>query len=268
MKREERLRYLIHALLTERPEYASLHIPDSTDKQALLLRSLMNLREPNDIHEEFLRIQDEELSFQREAKGVVEISDIEESPADHRLCLWQGDITRLNADCIVNAANSRMLGCFIPLHSCIDNAIHSAAGIQMRLECHALMQQLGREAHTAEVLMTQGYNLPARYVLHTVGPIVAANNEPTAEQCEELKACYTHCLDRAESEGLTSIAFCCISTGVFRFPNAAAATIAVNAVKEYFQRHPHSCIEKVIFNVFKHEDLHIYQQLLAYGLSS
>lgn len=269
MERKERLRNLLNTLLSEKPEYASMRLPEGVDEQALLLRSLMNVREPNDINPEFLRLQDEELSFQREEKGIVKADDLGGSPADPRLCLWQGDITRLEADCIVNAANSRMLGCFVPLHNCIDNAIHSAAGIQLRLECYTQMQKLGRcEARTAEVISTRGYNLPARRVLHVTGPIVIDADGPTDRQREELRACYANCLAEAEDEGLESIAFCCISTGVFNFPNDEAAVIAVDTVKAYLHQHPQSSIRKVIFNVFKDEDLHIYKRLLNDGLLS
>ncbi|MDO4163928.1 MAG: protein-ADP-ribose hydrolase [Bacteroides sp.] len=266
MERKERLHYLLNTLLSEKPEYASIRLPEGVDEQALLLRSLMNVREPNDINPEFLRLQDEELSFQREGKGIVKADDFGGSPADPRLCLWQGDITRLEVDCIVNAANSQMLGCFIPLHGCIDNAIHSAAGIQVRLECYAQMQKFGREAHTAEVISARGYNLPARRILHVTGPIVTNADGPTDRQRKELQACYANCLVEAENEKLESIAFCCISTGVFRFPNAEAATIAVDTVRAYFQQHLQSGIRKVVFNVFKDEDLHIYRRLLGYGL--
>lgn len=263
MERTERLHYLIHWLLAERQEGTAIPASD-IDGLLRLFHSLKTIREPAAIPDEFLRIQDEELAFQREAKGTVGIDDMAASPLNNRLCLWQGDITRLKADGIVNAANSRMLGCFVPLHSCIDNAIHSAAGIQMRLECQTLMQRLGREACTGEVLLTGGYNLPARYVLHTVGPIVTDPDGPTNRQKEELAACYTHCLAQADDKRMESIAFCCISTGVFRFPNAEAARIAVRSVDSYLHQHPESSIRKVVFNVFKDEDLHLYQQLLGY----
>lgn len=265
MKREERLRYLIGVLLAEQPAYAFRPVPDHVEAQEKLLQALMNVRNPKPIGQDFLDRQDEELTFQKIRKGVVKANELEEYAPGSRLCLWQGDITRLEVDGIVNAANSRMLGCFVPLHSCIDNVIHSAAGVQMRWECHTLMQRLGRDARTGEVLLTRGYNLPARYVLHVTGPIVTGDDGPTDEQKEELRACYANCLAKAECEGMESIAFCCISTGVFRFPNAEAAEIAMGEVREYFREHPQSCIRKVIFNVFKDEDLHIYQKLLSDG---
>ncbi|MGL5273412.1 MAG: protein-ADP-ribose hydrolase [Phocaeicola sp.] len=174
--------------------------------------------------------------------------------------LWQGDITRLKVDAIVNAANSALLGCFVPMHRCIDNAIHSAAGAQLRISCNALMQ--GGAEPTGDAKITKGYNLPARYVLHTVGPIVT-NGKPTPKQEEELAKCYHSCLTLANEYGVESIAFCCISTGEFGFPQQRAAEIAVSTVLNYLESEESISIKKIIFNVFKDEDLSIYRTILS-----
>jgi O-acetyl-ADP-ribose deacetylase (regulator of RNase III) len=215
-----------------------------------LMRALMNVRPPLPATEEFLRRQDRELQWQMADKGIVE-------PQGKGLQVWQGDITRLKVDAIVNAANSELLGCFIPLHSCIDNAIHSAAGIELREACYRIMRVQGHEEATGTAKITPGFNLPAKYVIHTVGPIIP-DGQPTSEQEEELASCYRSCLDIAEDYGLHSIAFCCISTGVFHFPRRRAAEIAVETVRSY----PKKNIDTVIFNTFKDEDDHIYRQLV------
>lgn len=264
MERKERLHSLLEILLTEKPEYRPVNLPATVEEQALLLRCLMNIREPQPVGEDFLRLQDEELAAQREEKGVVDVEELPTIGPDKRFCLWQGDITRLKAGAIVNAANNKMLGCFVPLHNYIDNAIHSAAGVQMRLACHAQMEKRIGEVITGDVLVTRGYNLPARYVLHTVGPIVATGGKPTLKQRRELATCYNHCLKAADRYGLESLVFCCISTGVFRFPGKDAAKIAVDTVKQYFQTHIESGIRRVVFNVFKDEDLTTYQKLLEW----
>lgn len=199
-------------------------------------------------------------------KGIVtleEIPTVEEQyggkrPYADRLSVWQGDITRLSVDAIVNAANSQMLGCFVPCHKCIDNAIHSAAGIQLRQECSQIMKMQGHEERTGNAKITKGYNLPCRYVIHTVGPIVRGNL--TGNDCRLLRSCYDSCLELAEAKGLKSIAFCCISTGEFHFPNEAAAEIAVEAVTDFLKN---SSLERVIFNVFKEYDRSLYEQLLG-----
>lgn len=196
-------------------------IPDNLEDCQRLMRALQNVREPRPVSEDFLRWQDEELQAQKNDKGVAEISESG---------VWQGDITRMKVDAIVNAANSQMLGCFRPLHNCIDNCIHSAAGVQLRLECNDIMQRLGREARTSEAFITKGYNLPAKFVIHTVGPIIP-DGVPTPGQEVQLANCYTNCLDLADGKNLRSIAFCCISTGVFMFPQRRAAEIATSAVR-------------------------------------
>ena len=266
MTREERVDSLIRYLRNENDGYASIREPVNYDEKRRLLRSLMNVRWPGEASEEFLARQDEFLTEEAEEKGIVDYADIPVIGDIYpcigiknmdRISLWRGDITRLRADAIVNAANSQMLGCFVPCHGCIDNAIHSAAGIQLRNECARMMEEQGHEEPTGKAKITQGYNLPASHVIHTVGPIVGL--EVTQRQKEELKSCYLNCMKLAEKEGLKSIAFCCISTGEFHFPNKLAAQIAVETVDRYLSS---SKLERVIFNVFKEEDYNIYKKLL------
>ena len=259
MNREERLNILIDGLQKESCEYAQLSIPDDiTDKQKLF-RALMNLRPPNPIDAEWLELQNDELREQLQDKGgAIDISSL---PRNGRYILWQGDITRLNADAIVNAANSQMLGCFAPLHGCIDNAIHSAAGVQLRLACDSLMRNKGIPEPTGEAEITPAFNLPSKFVIHTVGPIVHTK-EPTVKDRHSLEECYMSCLKCAEANGLASIAFCCISTGEFHYPNKEAAQVALSTVNSYFETHPDSTITTVVFNVFKDIDYDIYKKLL------
>lgn len=274
MDRLENLENIIMYLMAD--EHVSHQIPSTLEERQRMMRALMNVWssesiqaclegrvatnedevnvwEPKAISNDFLTMQDAELQMQREDKGVVEISDITPQTSDIRL--WQGDITRLKVDAIVNAANAQALGCWAPLHNCIDNCIHSAAGIQLRKECADKMQ--GRLLATGDAFITQGYNLPARYVIHTVGPIIP-DGVPTKEQEEQLAQCYRSCLDLAEQNGLESIAFCCISTGVFHFPNEQAAKIAIETVKSY----PRHALKTIVFNVFLDKDRDIYQRLL------
>ena len=260
---KDRLERLLRSLLNERPEYSKIAIPDTTEGMRELLRALMNVREPAPVDADTLRLQDEELAAQREEKGVVDLSGIAPSPLYPELRLWQGDITRLCADAIVNAANSRMLGCFVPLHRCIDNAIHSAAGMELREECDRIMHSQGHPEPTGCAKITHGYNLPAKWVIHTVGPIVYGPF-PTEEDCMLLGDCYRNCLALADEYKLESIAFCCISTGEFRFPHARAAEIAVSTVREYMQSRSEGTVSTVVFNVFKDEDYRLYKKLLGY----
>ena len=257
--RTDKLRYILRTLLAEREEYAGWQIPDTPEKQQSLMRALLNVRPPHPVSPEFLQAQDAELGLQLADKGIVTLSDIPPCQSDGRLRIWQGDITRLQADAIVNAANNALLGCFVPLHRCIDNAIHSAAGIQLRLECNKLMQTQGYPEPTGCAKITKGYNLPARYVLHTVGPIVRGG-KPTPRQEMELADCYRSCLALADAHELTNIAFCCISTGEFGFPQERAAQIAVGTVTDCLKTA--SYLQTVVFNVFKDEDLSIYRGLL------
>jgi len=264
-----RLDKLIHYLLDEIPQYSEIQIPEDLQGKRDLFRALRNVREPKPVSEEFLRLQDEELQAQLQEKGIVELVDVEEvcrdatwhvSTGEH-LSLWQGDITRLRVDAIVNAANAQMLGCFHPLHRCIDNAIHSAAGVQLREECHRLMLQQGHPEPTGRAKITKAYNLPCKYVIHTVGPIIP-NGIPTESQKEQLASSYRNIMVCASENGLESIAFCCISTGEFRFPNQLAAEIAVHTVKDYLNAHPDCSVKHVVFNVFKDEDRDIYQRII------
>lgn len=261
MDRSENLRYILRTLLDERAEYAGVQIPGSLTEQQRLMRALLNVRPPAPVSREFLEAQDAELRMQLVEKGTVSLQQIEPCTSDGRLRIWQGDITRLQADGIVNAANSAMLGCFVPLHRCIDNAIHSAAGVQLRLACGRLMQAQGHPEPTGQAKITDGYNLPAHHVIHTVGPIVR-DGQPTPRQEMELAGCYRSCLALADAHGLESIAFCCISTGEFGFPQRRAAEIAVRTVTEYLDTNARTCINTVIFNVFKDDDLSIYRDIL------
>ena len=257
MTQDERRRFLIGALLAEQPQYRDTALPEDKQAQRLLLRALLNVRPPLAARPDFLRVQDAYLQAVTEQKGVVDYRTLR--PVRDRLYLWQGDITALKCDAIVNAANSALLGCFIPCHGCIDNAIHSAAGVQLRLECARLMNQQGTPEPTGQAKITKAYNLPCRYVLHTVGPIV--RGAVTEEDRRLLSGCYLSCLELAESYGLKSVAFCCISTGEFHFPNEEAARIAIQTVEAYQKEHQNS--PEVIFNVFKDNDLEIYRKLLG-----
>lgn len=261
MNQIETIRMLNSMLLTEMPEYQSdaSRFPSDQFNQRRLLRSLMNVRRPVPLKPAFLKAQDELLRREREEKGIVHVSSLPASPVDARLVIWQGDITRLDADAIVNAANCQLLGCFWPCHGCIDNAIHSAAGLQLREECRQIMEAQGHDEPTGQAKLTGAYNLPAKYVLHTVGPII--RGPLTRQDRDDLASCYRSCLEVAEKEGLKSVAFCCISTGEFHFPNRDAAEIAVATVRN-FLRH-NTSIQKVIFNVFKDVDEKIYRELLG-----
>lgn len=263
MTHEEQLIYLIRELLAEEPQYKNIVIPDDIQGRKNLLRALMNVRAPKPIHEEFLRVQDEYLSAERDELGVVDGEKLPALSSDNRLVLWQGDITTLKADAIVNAANSALRGCFCALHSCIDNMIHSRSGIQLRLYCDEIMRVQGHDEPTGQAKITPAFNLPSRYVLHTVGPIIYGR--VTRKDRELLASCYRSCLELAAEKGLTSVAFCCISTGEFHFPNREAAKIAVETVKDFLRKD--SRIERVIFNVFKDTDLKIYRDLLGENLS-
>ena len=262
MTRKERLTFLIDALLAEMPEYREQTeaFPSGDAAQRRLLRSLMNVRPPMPLDPQFLEVQDALLSAEREEKGVVDGAALPPIAADPRLVLWQGDITRLAADAIVDADNSALLGCFAPCHGCIDNAIHSAAGLQLRDACAEIMRAQGHPEPAGRAKLTRAYNLPARYVLHTVGPIVG--RWVTWKDRRELAACYRSCLALAAEHGLRSVAFCCISTGEFHFPNQEAAEIAVRTVREFLEQQTTS-VERVIFNVFKDLDAAIYRRLLG-----
>lgn len=261
MNRMEKLQFLNQLLLDEMPEYRAqaAQFPREDAAQRRLLRSLMNLRPPMPLKGEFLQVQDAVLSEEREARGVVDADALPATAVNPRMAIWQGDITRLAADAIVDADNSALLGCFCPCHGCIDNAIHSAAGLQLRDECHALMTAQGHPEPAGQAKLTGAYNLPAKYILHTVGPVV--RGRVTRRDREELAACYRSCLELAAERGLETVAFCCISTGEFHFPNREAAEIAVKTVTEFLRQD--TSVRKVIFNVFKDLDAEIYRELLG-----
>ena len=250
MKQNERLTYLVKYLLEE----ISLDrdIPQNHDELFQLYRSLVNIREAKPIAQEFLNIQDDMLQEENQRKGIVSFDNMKE-----QIIVWKGDITRLKVDAIVNAANIQMEGCFVPGHHCIDNAIHTYAGVQLRNDCHEMMKKQGFLEPTGKAKITKAYNLPCLYILHTVGPMI--NGQVTPRDEFLLASCYESCLRLADRHGIKTIAFCCISTGVFHYPQEQAAKIAIKTVQEYLKD---SKIEKVIFNVFTDEDEHIYSKLL------
>lgn len=257
MNQAERRVFLIQSLLKERKEYRDIVIPDHETDQRDLLRGLMNIRPvwENDVG--FLRVQDEYLKEEIAAKGITDMTEL--TPIQPGLYLWQGDITTLRCDAIVNAANSGMTGCYVPNHRCIDNAIHTFAGVQLRGKCAEIMEQQGYAEPTGQAKITPAYNLPCRYILHTVGPIITGR--VTEQDKQLLKRCYRSCLKLAAENNLESVAFCCISTGEFHFPNNLAAEIAVQTVKDFLGKN--TSVKKVIFNVFKDMDEAIYRRLLA-----
>lgn len=253
----ERRLWLIEKLLEESPRYKGIDIPEDAVGQKRLLRSLMNVRTPAPVSDAFLQIQDAYLQQAIAEKGITELHDLR--PVEEGVYLWQGDITTLRCGAIVNAANAQMLGCFSPCHGCIDNAIHTYAGVQLRLECNRIMTAQGHDEPTGRAKITSAYNLPCGYVIHTVGPIVQGFLTDKDERL--LKSCYEQCLAVAVENDVKSIAFCCISTGVFGFPQREAAQIAVDTAREHFARCGHDI--DIIFNVFKDEDLRIYRGLLG-----
>ena len=257
MTQTEKRQYLIAELLKEQHEYSNIIIPNNTTEQKKLLRALFNVRMPLPISDDFLRVQNEYLQEEIAQKGITSIDELE--PIKPDIYLWQGDITTLKCDAIVNAANSQMLGCFCPNHGCIDNAIHTFSGVQLRLKCAEIMKNQGKDEETGKAKITPAYNLPCKYILHTVGPIVTG--KLTKKDCELLRSCYRSCLALADEYKLNSVAFCCISTGEFHFPNDKGAKIAIETVSEY-KKLTNSKI-KVIFNVFKHSDYKIYREYLG-----
>ena len=258
MTHEEQRIWLIRQLLAEEPQYRNYQIPEDGQEQKNLLRALMNVRLPKPISEDILKVQDKYLAEENRRAGITDIQDLAPCVIDDRIYLWQGDITTLKADAIVNAANSGMTGCYQPLHGCIDNIIGSKAGIRLRLKCNCIMQAQGHEEPIGQAKITPGYNLPCRYILHTVGPVV--QGRLTKEHERLLASCYRSCLDLAEQNGLESVAFCCISTGVFMFPQQRAAEIAVETVRSWLEETGSRI--KIVFNVFKDQDLEIYREIL------
>ena len=273
MTHEEERKWLIEKLKAENPGYRKIPVPADEETQKDFLRILMNVRMPSQLSAEFLSVQDSYLRQENFRKGIVDAGMIEPCGSDPRLCIWQGDITRLRADAITNAANSGMTGCYTPLHNCIDNCIHSAAGLELRNECARMMQRQGHDEPTGQAKITPGYCLPARFILHTVGPIVQGPLTDTHR--EQLRSSYRSCLELASQNRLKSVAFCCISTGVFMFPAEEAARIAVDTVRKFLDAQDaaggaglpagqaYEGIEKVIFNVFSDRDRIIYEKLLT-----
>ena len=257
MNQTAKLDYLINYLLAENPAYRSVAVPDGEGEKRRLLRSLMNLRPPVEISGEFLAVQDDYLRAETAAKGVAEPRSLTER--ENGVYLWKGDITLLAADGIVNAANSKMLGCFVPCHGCVDNAIHSAAGVQLRLKCREIMEEQGHDEQAGGVKITPAYNLPSKYVLHTVGPVVSG--VPSGMDERLLRSCYVSCMDKAAEYNLKTLAFCCVSTGEFGFPRQRAAEIAVDTVRRYRENKANA--PEVIFDVFGQEDYDIYDRLLG-----
>lgn len=260
MTQDERLDYLLSCLLGERADRDSIPLPDTIPARQRLLRALMNVRPPRPIGAEFLKVQDEYLRAERDLRGVVDAEAMPALPSDPRMALWQGDITTLKADAIVNAANSALLGCFYPLHGCIDNIVHTRSGVQLRLLCSEIMAKQGHEEPAGRAKITPAFNLPSRYILHTVGPIISGR--VTQRDRELLASCYRSCLELAAANGCRSVAFCCISTGEFHFPNELAAQIAVDTVRDFLDAHDGL---RVIFDVYKDLDLEIYRNLLKAG---
>ena len=256
MNQNERRIFLIQELLKENKRYEDMEIPQDFEEQRALLHALMNVRIAKNVDDEFIKVQDEYLQEEIKRKGIVDIDDLK--PIKDGIYLWQGDITTLRCDVIVNAANSGMTGCYVPNHRCIDNCIHSFAGVQLRLECDEIMTKQGYSEPTGQAKITNSYNLPCKYIIHTVGPII--NGKLTSEDCDLLESCYKSCLELAVKNNLDSIAFCCISTGEFHFPNDKAAQIAVKTVEEFMKKE--TSLKKVIFNVFKDMDKEIYRKLL------
>lgn len=269
---EERLSFLVEQFKEDSRSYRDLETPEDVPGRQQLLRALMNVRSPRRMRADVLQVQDEYLKERSQERGIVTLQEIptirEEGsghPAGDILSLWQGDITTLKAGAIVNAANSQMLGCFIPMHHCIDNCIHTYAGIQLREECARQMNELrdrygpGYEQPTAVPMLTGGYNLPAEHIIHIVGPIVETGLTPELE--EDLAACYRNTLDLCLKNGIRSVAFCSISTGVFRFPKERACEIAVDTVSRWLAEHP-GAMDRVIFNVHKKEDRSNYEKRL------
>lgn len=272
-KQEKRLDYLLKEFKEDSVQYKDLEVGDSYEEKRMAFRSLMNIRMPRYMAENVLKVQDDFLMEEAKEKGIVTLAEIptvteqygsKKTYAD-KLSVWQGDITRLSVGAIVNAANSQMLGCFVPCHRCIDNAIHSAAGIQLREACNHIMNQKrirygkGYEEPIGSAMITKGYNLPAEHVIHTVGPIVSY--QLTENLCQDLRNCYKNVLECALEHGIRSVAFCCISTGEFRFPNDKAAKIAVSTVTHFLAENEEK-FDRIVFNVFKDEDRKIYEQEL------
>ena len=249
-----KLDFLINYLLSERNE--EIEISEDENAKFRLYRSLVNIRPAMPASTEFMRVEDEFLTEFTDNKGITDISDL--VSIEDKIYLWQGDITTLKCGAIVNAANAGLTGCYQPCHNCIDNCIHTFAGVRLRFKCNEIMQAQGYEEPTGQAKITPAYNLPCDYVIHTVGPIVSGrlNNE----HCRLLESCYKSCLEIAIENNIQSVAFCCISTGVFGFPQERAAEIAIKTVREHLKIYDNI---QIIFNVFKEDDYEIYRRLLG-----
>lgn len=264
-EQKKRLDYLLKEFKEDSVQYKDLEVKDNYNDKRMALRSLMNIRMPQHMSDDVLKVQDDFLKEEAKEKGIIKLADIPTVKKQERLSIWQGDITRLEVGAIVNAANSQMLGCFVPCHRCIDNAIHSAAGIQLREECNHIMIQrrlkYGKnyEEPVGTATLTKAYNLPCEYVIHTVGPIVYSRLNDAL--CQDLRNCYENVLKCCVKNNIKSVAFCCISTGEFHFPNDRAAEIAVETVTGFLKKNG-NCMERIIFNVFKDNDLEIYENVL------
>ena len=273
-EQEERLKTLVEAFIDDSDRYRGTDVPPDRESRKRMLRSLMNIRMPAPLSEDVLRIQDEYLKERAEEKGITDADDIETAyealgcrlPGAEHMALWQGDITAVRCGAIVNAANSQMLGCFIPMHTCIDNCIHSFAGVQLRAECAEKMEELREkygqdyEQPTAVPMLTGAYDLPADHVIHIVGPVV--NGKVTPEQDDELSLCYSRILDLCMENSIKTVAFCAVSTGVFGFPQERACRIAVGTVSEWLSSHE-GAVDKVIFNVFSDRNRELYEHILS-----
>ncbi|MBE6511662.1 MAG: protein-ADP-ribose hydrolase [Methanobrevibacter olleyae] len=260
--------FLIRELISANGKLDSnMKIPNDYNEKRKLLRALMNTQSPVRLSDRFYEIQDRLLSEETDNKNLIREEDIEtiskdSKETDSKIALWQGDITCLQVDAIVNAANSQLLGCFIPLHNCIDNQIHSAAGFQLRMDCYKIMAKQGHEEANGKAKITSAYNLPSKYVIHTVGPAIPNGRKPNDKEIKELKNCYNSCLEIADNYNLKSIAFCSISTGVFNFPKDHASELAIKTVRDYLKHHPKTSLRKIIFNTFSDEATEIYKNNL------
>jgi O-acetyl-ADP-ribose deacetylase (regulator of RNase III) len=269
MNQAQRLDYLVDKFIKDSEHYKNMEVPDSSDEKKVVLRSLMNIRMPAKMDEEVLNVQDDYLKERAIEKGVVTLDMIPTVEGFDKISIWQGDITRLKVGAIVNAANSQMLGCFAPMHTCIDNCIHTFAGVQLRQECDQYMNSMkmkyGKryEEPTGQAVLTGAYNLPAQYVIHTVGPIVDGRLNDTHRNY--LKKCYNSIMECCLKNNIRSVAFCCISTGVFHFPNDEAAKIAVDTVLKCLDGNEDK-FDRVIFNVFKDYDLELYNEYMRWLL--
>ena len=259
----EKLDYLIDYLLKESGRENFDY--SNRDKKSLY-RALVNVRQANPISEDFLKVEDEYLQEELKNKIITDVKKIKtiretyenaKVVNSNKICLWQGDITKLEIDAIVNAGNSQGLGCFIPNHNCIDNQINTFAGVRLRLACNEIMKDLNYNLETGKAIITKGYNLPSKYVIQTVGPII--ENKVTEEKEQELANCYINSLKLAIETGIKTIAFPCISTGVFRFPKDKACRIAIKSVDEFISENKDK-IDKVVFNLWSDEDVMIYEQ--------